>query len=163
MTVTIKQIEDAIIAALKADAVISGWKTTVLSADDLNGLGERALGRYPLIGVIYAGAPEGGPLAGGTGAGIEFVRPGEWEVAVVDKNLRGGDTGRHGDPVSSRHPGAYAMVEAVIAALGYKAFDLMIRRLEYAGDDFFTPPWDDKAVGYVVRFTTQWETTCAAD
>jgi len=162
--VTIKQVEDAIVAALAGDETIAEtWKTTVLSADDLTDLGAQAKARYPLIGVLYVGAPDGGPLAGGTGAGIEFVRPGEFEIVIVDKNLRGGSAGRTGDALSATSPGVYAMAEQVLSVLGYKNLGLAISRLEYRGDDLIDVPWDERAIAVVMIFGTQWETTCAAD
>ncbi|HUT58947.1 MAG TPA: phage protein Gp37 [Phycisphaerae bacterium] len=162
--VTIKGVEDAIVAALAGDETIAvTWKATVKSADDLTDLGAQAKARYPLIGVLYSGAPEGGPFAGGTGAGIMFARPGEFEVVMIDKSLRGGSKGRTGDALSTTSPGIYAMAEQVLAVLGYKRLGLEIKRLEYRGDDLTDVPWDERAVAVVMIFATQWETTCEAD
>jgi len=163
--VTIKQVEDAIVAALAGDETFATtWKATVLPADDLVDLGAQARARYPLVGVVYAGAPDGGPLAGGTGAGIQFQRRGEFEVYFIDKSLRGGSAGRTGDAHSARTPGVYAMAEQALQVLGYKALGLSIsKRLEYRGDDLTDVPWDNKAVAVVMIFATSWETTCVAD
>jgi len=162
--VTIKQVEDAIVAALQGDETIAEtWKTTVLSADGLTDLGAQARARYPLIGVLYSGAPEGGMVAGGTGGGATFARPGEFEIVMVDKNLRGGSAGRTGDALSATSPGVYAMAEQVLSVLGYKNLGLAINRLEYRGDDLTDVPWDERAIAVVMIFGTQWETACAAD
>lgn len=164
MSVTIKDVEDAIVAALQADEKFATtWKATVKSADDLVDLGAQARARYPLVGVLYAGAPDGGPLAGGTGAGVQFQRRGEFEVYFIDKSLRGGSAGRTGDAHSARTPGVYAMAEQALDVLGYKALGLEIKRLEYRGDDLTDVSWDVKAVALVMIFATSWETTCEAD
>jgi hypothetical protein len=163
MSVTINDVEDAIIAALTADTTIAGWKASVLSADDAARLGQQTRGRYPLYGVIYNGAPDpDGPLAGGSGGGAMFARRGRFSVYAIDKNLRGEVYGRKGDALGGG-PGIYAMTEAAIRVLGYKDFGLAIARLEYAGDQFIVPEWDELASGQIIEFTTQWETTCMAD
>lgn len=164
MSETITDVEDAIVAALAVDATIGAtWKTTVLAADDLVDLGAQAKARYPLIGVLYSGASEGGMIAGGTGGGATFARPGEFEIVIVDKSLRGGSAGRTGDALSTTSPGVYAMAEQVLQVLGYKCLGLEISRLEYRGDDLIDVPWDERAVAVVMIFGTQWETSCAAD
>ena len=164
MSVTIRQVEDAIVAALQGDETIgTTWKATVLPADDLTDLGAQAKARYPLIGVLYSGAPEGGMVAGGTGAGATFARPGEYEIVMVDKSLRGGSAGRTGDAHSARTPGVYAMAEQVLSVLGYKNLGLAISRLEYRGDDLIDVSWDERAIAVVMVFATRWETACAAD
>lgn len=163
MSVTILAIEDAILAALAADETIAAWKGDIISGDEAAlRIGKRVL-RYPALVVAYGGAPEGGMLAGGTGAGATFKRQGEFQVFCLAKNYRGVDEGRRGDPVSARFPGAYAMIERVLTVLGYKRLSLDIRRLEYVGDEHYECAWDEQAVGYLVRVATQWETTCAAD
>ena len=161
---TIKRIEDAIVAALAGDETIATtWKSTVLPADDLTDLGTQARARYPLIGVLYSGAPDGGMVAGGTGGGATFARPGEFELVLSDKSLRGGSAGRTGDALSATSPGVYAMAEQVLSVLGYKNLGLAINRLEYRGDDLTDVPWDERAIAVVMIFGTQWETACAAD
>jgi len=162
--VTIQDVEDAIVAALQDDETFSDtWKATVLSADDLTDLGAQAKARYPLIGVLYTGAPEGGMVAGGTGGGATFARPGEFEIVMIDKSLRGGSAGRTGDALSATSPGVYAMAEQVLQVLGYKSLGLAISRLEYRGDDLIDVPWDERAIAVVMVFASQWETACAAD
>ena len=162
--VTIQDVEDAIVAALQDDETFSDtWKATVLSAEGLEDLIEQGRGRYPLVGVAYAGAPDGGMVAGGTGGGATFARPGEIEIVMVDKSLRGGSAGRTGDALSATNPGVYAMAEQVLQVLGYKNLGLAISRLEYRGDDLIDVPWDERAIAVVMIFGTQWETACAAD
>ena len=102
MTVTIKTVEDAILAALAADPTITAWGGSILSGDDAAAeIGRRAM-RYPALIVAYAGA-DGGAMAGGTGAGLQFKRSGEFQIYCLEKNYRGANEGRRGDPAA----GAY--------------------------------------------------------
>jgi hypothetical protein len=66
---TIKQIEDAIVAALQDDATIGAYKGGVISADDAGDRISRKIMTYQAVVVVYTGAPEGGVIAGGTGGG----------------------------------------------------------------------------------------------
>jgi hypothetical protein len=164
MAVTIKNVEDAIIAALAADETIAAWGGFIGSADSVRELGERARANYPIIGVVFSETDDpGGAMAGGSGGGVMFARSATFSINLVDKNYRGKDAGRSGDAYASRNPGVYAMTEAAIRVLGYKNFGLAIKRLEYAGDVTLDMTGDQYSSGRIVNFRTQWETTCTAD
>lgn len=163
MAVTINQIDDAILAALAADATIDSWGTEIVSYDQIDKIGNLIKGNYPAIAVAYA--KEDNEIAsGGTGSGFEDRRIATWVIIVTDKNLRGKKFGRSGDPQNPiDNPGTNAMVDKVRLVIGGKRLGLAIKRFEPDGNAFIIASWDPSASSYVMRFKTEFLQTLLAD
>lgn len=124
---TLEALEDAIVAALRADATIAAYARDIQSFQgDLEQALEQGSVRDPAFLVIFAGGqmePEG----------VEsFTAQMEFHVIVRARNLRGNDYQRK--PQAASEVGTYQMVQDTLRVLAHNDFGLAgLRELEPQG------------------------------
>ncbi len=141
----IHEIEDAIIAALEADAALAAARVPVKSLGYVPDRDElkKYIAAFPAVYVVYAG--EDGERIGPIGAeGITW----NWTVLVGARNLRGESDARRDE-----NSGAYWMIDRVKTALRDNDLGLSISPLEYTGTEcsFIS----SEAAQYEVNFVSE--------
>lgn len=156
MTTTIKAIEDAIVAALEADAQLAASCQTIVATQGTFDAARKAgqVLKLPALAVLYVG---GDDEPRGMWA---FEETATFQVTVAARNLRASHVAARG---TGTEAGAYELVERVRAVLsgqtlGLDISELVPRRVEAQRIDT-----DELEAHYIIQFTTRYEVELSAD